>query len=181
MKVAAGPAFRPGRLPFVAQFVSMEIMQITTRLVVVTAALAASGCYKQEPLRTVPPTPATRIVATLTDSGTVAMGNAIGAGALAVEGVITAANDREWTMQMIRVEHRDGRAIDWNREVVRFPSNVLSEPAVKILDKKRSWMAAGAITIGAFLAARAFNLLGADEAGDDTPVPAETVIPFGGR
>jgi hypothetical protein len=159
-----------------------EIMKRMTRLLLLWAGLLASGCYLERPLETAtPPLPSTRIVADLTDSGTVAMGNAIGPGALQVEGVVTSADDRVWTLQMLRVDHRDGRSIDWNRELVSFPRTVLTRTTVRVLDKKRSWLAAGAITIGAFLAARAFDLFGADENKGEEPAPPASLIPAGGK
>jgi hypothetical protein len=123
------------------------------------------------------------VLAELTDSGTVALSNALGAGALGVEGVIAAADAQSWTMQMVRVNHRDGRTIEWNREPVTFPRNTLTRPMVKVLDKKRSWLAAGGIVVGAFILAQTFDLLGSsEEEGDEPPPPASLVpIPGGGR
>ena len=146
------------------------------------AAAMSAACYTQQPLTTMPPAPSTRIVAQLTDSGTVAMSNAIGPGAMAVEGVVTTADPQSWTLQMLRVDHRDGRSIDWNREAVAFPASVLSQPLVKVLDRKKSWLAAGGITIGAFILARTFNLVGGDDNDeDDGEEPQQIVIPVGGR
>src|SRR5688572_13479339 len=127
-------------------------MNTITKLAVLTIATAVSaGCYREQPLETLPPSPQTRLIAQLTDSGTVAMSNAIGAGALAVEGVISSADEKAWTMQMLRVDHRDGRVVDWSRESVVFPASTLASPRVKVLDKRRSWLAAGGIVIGAFI------------------------------
>lgn len=156
-------------------------MNVTTFVRPLMLGLIASACYQQQALQTVPPPPATRIVAELTDSGTVAMGTALGPGALEVEGVVTSADDNAWTFQMLRVDHRDGRSIGWNRELVSFPRTTLANPKVIVLDKRRSWIAAGGITIGALLLARAFNLIGADEDKDGTPQPQESVLGGGGR
>ena len=144
--------------------------------------MVSGACYKEQPLQTLPPAPAMRLTAQLTDSGTVAMSNAIGAGALSVEGVVASANEQQWTLQMVRVNHRDGRAIDWNREAVAFPSNVLVRPTVKVLDKNRSWLAAGGIVIGAFVVARALEIgfVGEDDPGNGEE-PQQIVIPAFGR
>ena len=152
----------------------------------VVIALATSACYVERPLQTVPPAPATRIIATVTDSGVVAMSNLIGPGAMLVEGVVSAADESKWTLQMVRVDHRDGRTVSWNREPVTFPRNTLTQPNVKILDRKRSWLAAGGIVVGALILAQSFDLLGSSE-DDDTeePPPQKPVvrvpIPFGGK
>ena len=142
----------------------------------------SSGCYKEQPLETLPPAPAMRLTVELTDSGTVTMSNAIGAGALSVEGVVASANEQQWTLQMLRVNHRDGRAIDWNHEAVAFPSNVLVRPTVKVLDKNRSWLAAGGIVVGAFIVARALDIgfVGDDEE-DNGEEPQQILIPVFGR
>ena len=110
------------------------------------------------------------------------MSNAIGAGALSVEGVVASANEQQWTLQMVRVNHRDGRAIDWNREAVAFPSNVLVSPTVKVLDRNRSWLAAGGIVIGAFVVARALDIgfVGEDD-NSNGEEPQQIVIPVFGR
>jgi hypothetical protein len=158
-----------------------ELMNEKTSVLSLMLCLIVSACYQQQPLSTVPPVPATRIVAELTDSGTVAMGNALGAGALQVEGVVSSADENAWTFQMLRVDHRDGRSIGWNRELVSFPRTALANPKVVVLDKRRSWLAAGGITIGALLLARAFNLIGAEADEDDTPQPQESVLGGGGR
>lgn len=150
-------------------------------ILIAVAATMALGCYTQRPLVQMPPPPSTRIVAQLTDSGTVAMSNAIGAGALAVEGVVSSVDDRQWTLQMINVDHRDGRSIGWNRESVTFPLSALTQTHVKVLDKKKSWLAAGGITLGAFILARSFNLVGASDDGEDGEEPQQIVIPVGGR
>ncbi len=155
------------------------MMYRATSLLVVLAVCSA-GCYMEKPLTTLPPPPATRIAATLTDSGTVAMSNAIGAGATRVEGVVTTASDDVWVLQMLRVDHRDGRTIDWNREPVSFVPNLLVQPTVRTLDKRRSWLAAGGILVGAFVAAQIFDLIGSPEDDRDTTPPPQSVIPSGG-
>lgn len=157
----------------------MKSNRILCTLLLLPSVLA--GCYKQIPLSSTP-VPATRIVAVLTDSGTVAMGNALGAGAQTIEGVVTKATDREWTLAMLRVDHRDGRSQAWNREPVSFPRPALTDPVVVVLDKKRSWLAAAGIVVGALTIARSFNLFGGDETPPDGPAPAAIIIPLpGGR
>ena len=134
------------------------------------------GCYTRRPLETIPPQPNLRVVALLTDSGTVAMSNAIGAGAQEVEGVVARATDTEWTFAMMRVDHRDGRSIPWNRELVTFPSATLTKPVVVALNKKKSWLAAAGITIGAYLVASAFGVINSGEEDPTEPIPQATSV-----
>ncbi|HUP90234.1 MAG TPA: hypothetical protein VM100_12825, partial [Longimicrobiales bacterium] len=157
---------------------SMNRMRI---LATTLACCALSACYNQKPLDTVPPPPAARIRAQLSDSGTVAMSNALGAGVIAFEAVVEQADPNVWQMRMVSASQKDGRVIDWNRELVSFPARVIVEPQVRILDKKKSWIAAVGLTVGAFLAARAFNVIGTDEATDDTTDPAQSVIGVRGK
>ncbi|MBI4420198.1 MAG: hypothetical protein HY560_05175 [Gemmatimonadetes bacterium] len=140
-----------------------------------------TACYTHRPVDGPAPEPATRIVAEVTDSGTVAMGNALGPGAVEVEGIVADANGEAWKLLMIRVNHRDGTSILWNREPVSFPRYALSKVMERRLDKTRSWIAAGVITASALLAGRLFGLVGSDEPTGSTIVPAESVIPGDGR
>lgn len=158
----------------------MTSMQATT-VILAAIALANAACYTQRPLETLPPPPSTHIMAALTDSGTVALSNAIGPGALSVEGVVSSADENVWVLQMVRVDHRDGRTINWNREPVSFAPGLLTRPSVRVLDKRRSWLAAGGITVLAFIAARSFNLIGSSEEGPDEPPPPASLIPVDGR
>ena len=157
-------------------------MKPTARLSILSALCLVSGaCYVQRPLETVPPPPSTRIVAQLTDSGTVAMGNALGPGVLGVEGVVATADQNEWTLQMVRTDLRDGRQIEWNREPVKFPRQAFTNTQVVRVDKTRSWLAGGLLIAGAFLAARAFNLLGASDGEPNEEPPPASLVPSGGR
>jgi hypothetical protein len=133
------------------------------RLVASALLVSTTGCYTTIPLGTTVPAPATRVVAALTDSGTVAMGGAIGTGALAIEGVVAAADVSAWDVELLRVDHRGDTSIRWNREVVRFPRSALADPAAKRLDRKRSWVAAILVGIAAGAAAGWFALTGAEE------------------
>lgn len=131
-----------------------------------------AACYTQHPLVTPAPAPATRIVARVTDSGVVAMSNAIGAGAVEVEGVVAAADAGAWDLQLVRVEYRGGAQVVWNREQVSFPRYTLTNATERRLDKRKSWLAAGLITAGAFLAARLFGAFGlGDGPGGEPPPP----------
>jgi hypothetical protein len=150
-------------------------------MVAVFLLLSTTACYTHRPLATPVPAPATRVVAEVTDSGTVAMSNAIGPGAVEVEGVVATASDEVWNLQLVRVDHRDGRSIPWNRETVAFPRHLLTNAMERQLDRKRSWFAAGAIVAGALIAARLFTLIGADDPTDENPLPQEILVPAGAR
>jgi hypothetical protein len=137
--------------------------------ILVAAVTAFSGCYTQHPLTATVPALGTDVVALLTDSGTVAMGNQLGPGVTEVEGVVAEADGNSWRLLMTRVDQRGGTSTLWNREPVTFPRYALTGVTVRRLDKKRSWIVAGAITAAALIAARAFGAFDiTSEGGSDT-------------
>ena len=143
-------------------------------------ALLVAGCYTQGPLTAVTPTPATRIIASLTDTGVVVMANAIGPGAEEVEGIVSEADATSWRLNLVRVEHRGGFSTLWNREAVTFPRYALKDPTVKQVDRTKSWMAGTLVVVGAILAAKLFSNIGADEDPGKPPPPPAIRIPGGG-
>jgi hypothetical protein len=138
-----------------------------TRLRVVSAAslLLVAACYVQQPLNTNNPVPETRVIAQVTDTGSIVMSNTIGPAAVEVEGVVVSTDANAWNLRLLRVHHRGGTAVGWNREVVSFPRFAFSNVAERRLDQTRSWMAGGLLAAGAFVMARAFGLA----SGDDMP------------
>ena len=135
---------------------------------VVGAAFLLAACFTQTPLTSSTPTPETRIVAMVTDTGVLAMSNAIGSGATEVEGIVAGADATSWDLRMLRVEYRNGQSVTWNREVVRFPRSALSQASERRFSSRRSWLMAGLLTSTAFLAARFLGIIGG---GDNTPPP----------
>jgi len=138
------------------------------------------ACYTEHPLETAVPQPAATIIAQVTDSGTVAMANAIGPGAEEVEGVVSTADASAWSLNLIRVDHRGGFSVMWSHELVTFPRYALTSVNEKKFDRGKSWLAGGLIAAGAFAVAKAFHALGADENKQPTPIPPTTRIPGGG-
>lgn len=130
-----------------------------------------TACYTQRPLTAVVPASTTRIVAQLTDSGVVAMANAIGAGAVEVEGVVAAADGAAWDLQLVRVEYRGGVSVLWNREQVSFPRYTLTHATERTLSRRKSWLAGGLIVGGALLVARLFGAFGFGGSSDGEPPP----------
>lgn len=147
----------------------MIYSHVIARAAILVAALTA--CYTRQPLETAVPAPATRIIARVTDSGAVALGGAVGPGALEVEGVVATADEVAWNLNLLRVDYRGGSSVIWNRELVSFPRSMLSNVSEKKVNKPRSWMAAGLIAAGTFLASRLFSQLGGGEEGGGEPTP----------
>jgi len=135
-------------------------------------SILLAGCYSQQPLGLTVPAPATRIVAQVTDTGMVAMGNAIGSGAVEVEGIISQADATAWRLHLIRVDHRGGTSTLWNREEVSFPRHALTNIRERKLSRKKSWLAAGAVSAGVFILSGLFgSMLGGDSDEREPPPP----------
>jgi hypothetical protein len=149
---------------------------------VIAAGLLASttACYTSRPLDSGVPAPATRVLAQLTDSGTVVMGGMIGSGATEVEGLVATADASAWDLQLTRVAHRDGRTVEWGGEVVRFPRSVLTGVTEKRLDTTRSVLAGAMLAVAAVLASYMFTEGGGDDGdtGEPPPPPAARVPVF---
>ena len=140
-----------------------------------------TACYVEQPIGQPVPAPSTRIIAEVTDSGTFVMSNAIGAGAVEVEGVVTNASSDAWQLQLLRVSHRDGTSIPWNRELVSFPRGTLTQPMERRLDRSRSWIAAGGITLGAVLLGQLFRTVIGGDGGGGSPTAPPQSVSGGGR
>ena len=141
------------------------------RLPVLASACLLAACYTQAPLATAIPAPETRIVAQVTDTGVLAMGNAIGSGATEVEGIVAGADATSWDLRMLRVDYRNGTSVPWNRELVRFPRSALSQATERHFSKGRSWIMAGLLTSTAFLAGRFLGVFGGGDNTQNPPPP----------
>lgn len=147
-------------------------MHVTRSLVAAAMAALLAACYVQRPLSSPVPQPATRIVVLITDTGRVELANKIGPGATAVEGVVMSADDAAWDLQVLRVDYRGGTSQQWTGERVSFPRYTLTNASERSLNRKRSWLMALAITGTAFVAAKAFGVLGwGGSPGGEPPPP----------
>jgi hypothetical protein len=117
------------------------------------------------------PAPMTRVVARLTDSGVVAMSNAIGSGAVAVEGIVAAADATTWELELLRVSYRGGTSMTWQRERVTFPRAALTHATERTFNRRKSWLAGGLMVAGTLLIARLFGAFSGGGGDDDDPVP----------
>lgn len=140
-----------------------------------------TGCYAKRPLQSSVPAPATHIVAQVTGVGMSELTEVIGPGALELEAVVAGADAAVWSLRMLRVDHRDGRSVPWNRELIRVPRSALEGVMEKRVDRTRSWIAAGAIVASALVVAQLFHLIGADDGGSGEPQPQQIIMPGGGR
>lgn len=140
-------------------------------LVLLTLSSFFSACYLQYPVTSSVPSSGTRLVALVTDTGSVLMSNAIGPGAIEVEGVVVEADAESWRLQLLRVDQRGGFSTRWNREIVAFPRYALTNVSAKVLDKKRSWTLAAILTVIVIGSTLLFGGLLGGENTDPPPPP----------
>lgn len=155
-------------MPELRNFRSIRIFSLSC-----FAAAWLSACYTQRPLTSPVPAAGTRIVAELTDTGTVAMATLLGPGATEVEGVIADADGANWRLLMLRVDQRGVGPTLWNREPVTFPRLALTRVTERTLDKRRSWLMAAFIAGAAFAAARTFGAFSFLDEGSTQTDPAK--------
>jgi hypothetical protein len=141
------------------------------RFTTIGLLLLAAGCYRQLPLETPLPQPEQRIVAQVTDTGVLAMSNALGPGAQEIEGIVVGADNSTWDLKMLRVDYRGGTSVVWNREQVRFPRSALSQATERRFSSGRSWLMAAVVTSTALLAARFLGVIGGGEDNKPPPPP----------
>src|SRR5262245_24223245 len=153
----------------------MILPKVLSRPVAFACLLSSAACYVERPIDGAVPSPETHIVATVTDSGTVAMANLIGGGATAVEGVIANADASSWELSLLKVWNREGQ-VTWNRERVVFPRSVLSNARERSLDRTRSWLAAGVILAGGIAAAAIFDVVGGGSETTPDPIPPAQIL-----
>jgi len=147
-------------------------MRLTVaHLLALGSVCLVAACFTQTPLATPIPAPETRIVAMVTDTGVLAMGNAIGSGATEVEGIVAGADATSWDLRLLRVDYRTGQSVTWNRELVHFPRSTLSQATERRFSRGRSWIVAGLLTSTAFLAARFLGVFGGGENTEKQPPP----------
>src|SRR2546430_5711970 len=121
-------------------------MRLTVAYLPLLGSVCLAACFTQAPLAGPVPAPETRIVAMVTDSGVLAMSNAIGPSATEVEGIVAGADATSWDLRLLRVEYRNGQSVPWNRELVRFPRSALSQATERRFSKGRSWIMAVLLT-----------------------------------
>jgi len=63
-----------------------------------------AACFTQAPIETPVPAHDMRIVAQVTDTGVLAMSNALGPGAREVEGIVAGADATSWDLRLLRVD-----------------------------------------------------------------------------
>lgn len=141
----------------------MKCHQALTRIVLAAVLTVATACHDRVPIGLSTPVAEVRVIAKLTDIGAQQMAGKIGPAATEIEGYIQSATDSVWSIRLVRVDQLGGYSTHWTQELVDFPRSALNAPVERRLNKKKSWLAAGAVAVGLSLARLVFSGF----AGDD--------------
>jgi hypothetical protein len=152
-----------------------KMMRSVFRSALPVLLLAGMGaCYSVRPLETPAPAPGVRVVANLTEQGSLDLANQVGPRVREVEGVFAQMRADTLELSVTRVTHRDGTSNYWNGEPVAIPRAAVAALHERQIDTRRSVLLGAAITGGALLAAHFFGgFFTGESGGGGNPVPPQ--------
>ena len=123
-------------------------MRVRSRMVralvaVMSAAVAAGGCYRYVPIDGESPALGSAVRVELTDAGALTMAPLIGARIESVDGRVTSAADTALTLTVTATTDRFGNEVPWRGEQVVIPRSALAGFQRRTLDRKRSYLFGG--------------------------------------
>jgi hypothetical protein len=134
--------------------------------------LPQAGCYNVRPVATPDAGVGSRVVAMLTDAGSVGVAGQVGPRVVEVEGVIQQMTADTLQLGVVRTIDRSDIESLWNGETVRIPVSGIQSLRERQLSTRKSVLAAALIVVGALLLAAAASGLGVfDGDGGGQPVP----------
>lgn len=134
--------------------------------------LPQAGCYNIHPVATPEAAVGARVVATLTDAGSVGIASQVGPRIGEVEGVIQQMTADTLQLGVVRTIDRGDIESLWNGEMVRIPVSGIGSLRERQLSTRKSVLAAALIVVGALLLATAASGVGVfDGGGGGTTTP----------
>ena len=131
---------------------------------------AAAGCYKYVPLDTSAGIPAGEHVAVdITDRGRAELGDRIGSGVIRLEGTVAQADSQNMVMNVWRVAQIGGTVSRWSGESVRFRRDFVAGVHTRTLNRAKTYLVAGAVTVGIVAFITTTELFGSFIGGGDPP------------
>jgi nucleotide-binding universal stress UspA family protein len=131
------------------------------------------GCYATRPIPAGASLPAGRRVAVeLTAQGGAALTGILGPQVERVEGEVVRVAADSLHLAVIKTERFGAREDSWQRQQIGIPTSAIHRVAERRLDRKRSWITAGLLVLGAAAAAalvRGGGLGGGDGVGGVSP------------
>lgn len=147
-------------------------------ILVVLAVL--QGCYSYAPLETGVPPVGENIEFRINDRGRFELNERLGRGLATIEGRLTGATDDQYLVNVAAIGFLSGEKNRWSGEPFRLSKDHVSEAALRKLDKRRSWIAAGVamVTLGVFIVTRGLLVDFFDQSDDPTdPIPPVSLFP----
>ena len=128
-----------------------------------------SACYRYTPIQTVSANTGQPVRVQLTEQGSIDLAPMIGPTILTLDGTLASAKDTMITLAVTNAIARNGVETAWRGEPVGIPRSAVNGVQLRLLDKRRSWLAAAG-GVGATVALGvAFNLLGGGFGGKNPP------------
>jgi hypothetical protein len=126
------------------------------RCVIVAAIVLLQGCFSYSPLETGIPPVGENIEFRINDRGRFELADRLGRGLATIEGRLTGTTDGQYLVNVAAISFLSGERSRWSGEPMRLSKDHVGESAIRRLDRKRSWIAAGLVTVGlvAFIVTR---------------------------
>jgi hypothetical protein len=130
------------------------------------------ACYRYAPPSTATPVSGDVVRLDLTTAGMARMSSVLGRDAVAVEGSILAVDDTSYVMSVTGTRQRENQStLSWAGERVVLPRNAVQSIERRSLDKKKTWLVAGLVVLGAIAAKAIISGFDAFAGGDDGGTP----------
>ncbi len=130
--------------------VSGRFVRSVVMLAVLVVGTGITGCYTHRQIDTEVVPVGTRIVAQLTERGTLEMTDSLGGSAVSVSGRVQSASVDRMIVALNRVTMRQGNAVTWSGEPVGIPRTYVNRVRERKFSAWRS-MLTGAIVASGFL------------------------------
>ena len=109
------------------------------------ALLSTTACYTTRPIGVERPAAGSRVVLTLSPSGTTDMAAQLGPGVARAEGVVREVRGDTLALELTRTVATGGSDNLWQRQLVTVPSSAVASVTERRVDRKRSWLVAGVV------------------------------------
>ena len=144
------------------------------RAALAVAALAASGCYVNQPLAAAPE-PGTTVVLAVNDRGRVALADSVGESVAQIEGALVSRRDSVFVVRVRAVEYLNGQRTRWTGEALTVREEHLRDVHARRMSRGRTAVVAGVVSssVIAFILSRDLFGLGGGgrEPGGGGPGP----------
>lgn len=119
--------------------------------------LLVPGCYRYQPLETPTPAAGTRVVADLTNAGTLELASQIGPGIASLRGAVVECDQEALLIALSSVLGRNEQETFWSGEQVRIPRTAVARVQQRRFALGKSFLFGGTVVGGLLAAVRAFQ------------------------